>query len=104
MKCIRKFPEFAGYTITIQEAIEILKNERPGCGEKAIYTEGRKCEAYDIAISALEKQLPKEREIKGGIPHCPVCGEIAKTDTGNSFADYWLSFCNKCGQKLGSDK
>lgn len=33
-----------------QEEINILMNERPGCGEKVTYTEGEKCEAYDIAI------------------------------------------------------
>lgn len=38
-----------------QRTIEILKNERPGCGEKILYTEEEKCEAYDIAISELEK-------------------------------------------------
>lgn len=50
--------------MTIQKAIEILKNERPGCGEKAIYTESERCESYDVAISALEKQIPK-KPIKG---------------------------------------
>ena len=89
--------------MTIQKAIEILKNERPGCGEKVIYTESERFESYDIAISALEKQLPNKCEIKDGVPYCPCCGEIATTDTGDSFLDYWLRFCNKCGQKLGSD-
>ena len=39
----------------VREAIEIMKNERPSCGEKIVYTEGEKCEAYDIAIEALEQ-------------------------------------------------
>ena len=39
----------------VREAIEIMKNERPSCGEKIVYTEGEKCEAYDIAIDALEQ-------------------------------------------------
>ena len=50
--------------MTIQKAIEILKNERPGCGEKVIYTESERCESYDIAISASEKQISK-KPIKG---------------------------------------
>ena len=58
----------------------------------------------DIAILALEKQIPKKYEFKDRVPYCPCCGEIATTNTGDSFLDYWLSFCNKCGQKLGSDK
>ena len=42
--------------MTREEAIEILENERPHCGEKAVYTEGERCEAYDMAISALRQQ------------------------------------------------
>ena len=42
--------------MTREEAIEILENERPHCGEKAVYTEGERCEAYDMAISALRHQ------------------------------------------------
>lgn len=69
-----------------QEAIEILKNERPGCGEKIPYTEEEKCEAYDIAISELEKQTPKKvvdrslvKDIGiviGFVGRCPNCNEI----------------------------
>lgn len=58
----------------------------------------------DMAILALEKRIPKKYEFKDRVPYCPCCGEIATTNTGDSFLDYWLSFCNKCGQKLGSDK
>ena len=42
--------------MTTNEAIEIIENERPHCGEKAVYTEGERCEAYDMAISALRQQ------------------------------------------------
>lgn len=69
-----------------QDAIEILKNERPGCGEKIPYTEEEKCEAYDIAISELEKQIPKkvvDRSlvkdigiVVGFVGRCPSCNEI----------------------------
>ena len=46
----------------IIEAIKILINESPGCGEKMTYTEGEKCEAYDAAIKALE-EIQQYREI-----------------------------------------
>ena len=64
----------------VREAINILANERPSCGEKIVYTEGEKCEAYDIAIEALEKQLPKKPIIKSEFMleyefECPVCGK-----------------------------
>jgi hypothetical protein len=43
--------------MTESEATMILKNEMPGCGEKIIFAEGEKCEAYEMAIQALEKQI-----------------------------------------------
>lgn len=85
--------------MTIQEAIKWMKTIKGLY--KPLLKEAN--EACDVAIQALEKQLPKKYEIKDGVPYCPCCGEIATTDTGDSFLDYWLRFCNKCGQKLGSD-
>lgn len=84
-----------------QDAIEILKNERPGCGEKIPYTEEEKCEAYDIAISAIEKQIPKKpikTNNETGIRYtdsfrCPNCG---RSFSGTGIA----SFCYHCGQAL----
>lgn len=43
-----------------EDAIEILKNERPGCGEKITYTEEEKCEAYNVAIHAMRKEWKHE--------------------------------------------
>lgn len=34
-----------------EEAIEIISNYRPGCGEKITYAEGEVCEAYDVTRS-----------------------------------------------------
>ncbi len=84
-----------------QEAIDILMNERPGCGEKVTYTEGERCEAYDIAISAIEKQIPKKpikTNDETGIRYtdsyrCPNCG---RSFSGTGIA----SFCYNCGQSL----
>lgn len=85
--------------MTIQEALKWMKTIKGLY--KPLLKEAN--EACDVAIQALEKQLPNKYEIKDGVPYCPCCGEIATTDTGDSFLDYWLRFCNKCGQKLGSD-
>lgn len=90
--------------MTIQNAIENLKLFPDWNVDDGWLTENEMNELCDMAISALEKQLPKKYEIKDGVPYCQCCGEIATTNTGDSFLDYWLSFCNKCGQKLGSDK
>lgn len=50
--------------MTEKIAIEILNNEKPSCGEKIIYPEGEGCEAYGMAIEALEKQMLKKPIIK----------------------------------------
>lgn len=84
-----------------QEVIEILKNERLWCGEKIPYTEEEKCESYDIAISAIEKQIqkkPKKTNDETGIRYtdsyrCPNCG---RSFSGTGIA----SFCYHCGQAL----
>ena len=87
----------------IREAIEIMRNERPGCGEKIIYTESEKCESYDIAIEALEKQLPKKvenrteyRNLYGHLifykGFCPSCGRVVESYRNNS--------CHICTQRL----
>ena len=85
--------------MTIQEAIGMQESiKRFHRYDEEVESSG------DMAILALEKQIPKKYEFKDRVPYCPCCGEIATTNTGDSFLDYWLSFCNKCGQKLGSDK
>ncbi|MGN1158344.1 MAG: hypothetical protein ACI4TK_19400 [Agathobacter sp.] len=50
--------------MTAEEAIVILENERPSCGEKVVYPEGERCEAYDMAISALRAQQELESNLK----------------------------------------
>lgn len=48
-------------------------------------------EAFDMAISALEKQIPK----KPKSVFCPQCGEEFTDD------DCWSSdYCRKCGQAI----
>ena len=75
----------------IREAIEIMRNERPGCGEKIIYTESEKCESYDIAIEALEKQLPKKVEYEDGF-------------SNNGFARYRMAKCPTCDRWYNSNE
>lgn len=89
-----------------QEAIAIMKNERPGCGEKIPYTEGEKCEAYDIAISAIDKQIPKKTVMKRYFDDldeeylcCPTCGEILTDRIPFDNKDFYFH-CMNCGQKF----
>lgn len=51
--------------------------------------------------AAREKQMPKKVVKNGKRSYkCPCCGESAKTETGDSFIDYRLDYCDGCGQKL----
>ena len=96
----------------VQEAIKYMEDEIR-CIQKAPYCD-KDCancslvkeeepllEAFYMAIKALEKQIPKKVILNEyGCPYCASCGNVATTDTGDSFLDYWLTYCNKCGQKL----
>ena len=56
--------------------------------------------AYEMAIQALEKQIPKKVVMERNIYICPNCGENAETDCGDDMLDYRLNYCDNCGQKL----
>lgn len=105
--------------MTESEATMILKNEMPGCGEKIIFAEGEKCEAYEMAIQSLEKHIPKKPVHDGcfdsegmwhewnginGRPYdlCPNCNTNLCCEMNY---DNKPKYCKHCGQKLDwSDK
>ena len=71
----------------IEEAIKHAKEQKEIFG-------GTHGEFLDIAIQALEKQIPKQpKEVKGQYdtykPVCPVCGN-----------DFLGEYCDECGQKI----
>ena len=53
-----------------------------------------------VAIQALEKQLPKKVVEDKNIYICPHCGANVETDCGDDMLDYRLNYCDNCGQKL----
>ena len=53
--------------------------------------------SIEIAIEALEKQIPK-KVVKND--KCPICGANVETDCGDDMLDYRLNYCDNCGQKL----
>ena len=73
-----------------EEAIQILDNERPHCGEKVTYSEGERCEAYDMAIEAL-RERPKGQWLKDS--HGPYCSNCKRYTPLIIPED----FCGKCG-------
>ena len=83
----------------VREAIEIIKSNYPTSGYYML------CEALDIAIEALEKQLPKRPNFSGDgyapdgtfvydMWECPCCGEEYEVD----YDEY--DYCPNCGQRL----
>lgn len=50
-------------------------------------------EALDMAIEALEKQIPEKVKIENGYFECPYCQTDIEIDKGKSY-------CEVCGQAL----
>ena len=87
--------------MTREEAIEILENERPHCGEKAVYTEGERCEAYDMAISALRQQEGKDTYAPTNADHIrsmtdEELANIIECPYGNPYFDEHLPCKGSC--------
>ena len=85
----------------VREAIEIIKSNYPTSGYYML------CEALDIAVEALEKQLPKktrENGMQDGLIRkikyytCPTCGNCLLTEMMNERQN--TSYCWDCGQRL----
>ena len=88
--------------MTIEESIKLLKIQKPviGCKEykKPLMT------AYDMAIEALEKQIPKKPYLSGDgywngqlvydTWTCPNCSKSYEVDYDN------YDYCPECGQRI----
>lgn len=58
-------------------------------------------EIRDIAIEALEKQLPKKVENWNGQASCPRCKRLfGNMEDVKMFRDWDSDCCNHCGQRL----
>ncbi len=79
------------------EAIKELHEIRPRGG----IIPQKRAEALDVAIQALEKQVPRKVKNSGEeIPfewYCPTCGELLCDD---GYKDTDIKYCEYCGQKL----
>lgn len=77
----------------VREAIEDFKK----IAELLQNKESAAVEHCNIAIEALEKQLPKKPVLKrnayGGISVCPICGA----------SDYG-KYCRQCGQRIDREE
>ena len=88
--------------MTEQEAIENFKGENKILSQyaetkfqKEVFA--KKIERNNIAIKALEKQMPKKRDEMMGLfgdieYNCRVCGQLIEKN--------YYAYCPTCGQKL----
>lgn len=67
------------------EAIECLKSNKPTSGYVMLQ------ESIDIAIKALEKQIPKKPIDRCMYKECPTCGNVEIE---------FCKHCPDCGQQL----
>ena len=79
------------------EAIRELHNIRP----RGSIIPQKRAEALDVAIKALEKQIPKKpsemqpaNKLTNGYYGCPICKNVVGID------DIQDDYCPTCGQKL----
>lgn len=88
--------------MTIQKALEIIKNEMP-------YESGVINEALNMVENALEKQIPKKLKPRGEFDPsgqykrfcCPRCNkwQYTKVD-GRIVTGIMSAYCPSCGQAL----
>ncbi|WP_462364713.1 hypothetical protein [Roseburia inulinivorans] len=78
--------------MTESEAIMIIDNKKPSCGEKIIFAEGDRCEAIEMAINALEG-IQKYRTI-GTVEECRAAVEMQTAIPRELIEGKY--FCPKC--------
>ena len=81
--------------MTREEAIVIMQNEQPHCGKRITFTEEERCEAYDMAIEAIQKQIPQQPTIENGFVKCPACELYIRFPIMDRYNN-----CPECGQAL----
>lgn len=78
----------------VREAIETIKSNYPTSGYYML------CEALDIAIEALEKQLPKKPIDKSGVKdNDTIYGYVGRCPSCNDIVDDSMIVCD-CTQVL----
>lgn len=90
--------------MTYEEAIKLLKEDKSLYETEICFAgdgtpEGDLIMALDMAIEALEKQIPKKPIGKYTSYKCPVCGRRVRSGKGSSSrgVDY---YCQRCGQAI----
>ena len=83
----------------IEEAIEHYETQNEYCEDKEAYQDEYKCN--DLAMKALEKQVPEAPMIISETYHCPECGASIQVKQNVGGVDVTADrFCRNCGQAL----
>ena len=85
--------------MTYEEAILRIKNHNEVHQRKERFAV-KITEALNLAITALEKQIPKVAEHEDGVwSICPCCGGSVCNDTEHA-VNREVSYCEHCGQAI----
>ena len=84
--------------MTNEEAINELRDRYLSI---SAYADKKQCDkankAIDMAIQALEKQIPKQITDDEAFGSCPACGYVFNSELVN---EYDIKYCPFCGQAL----
>ena len=87
--------------MTEKEAIKYLEIMKLGTEDNSV-GEIQK-EMYDMAIKALEKQIPKKPNEKLGLYECPICNSGVGFRVGfrsDEVCYEGFNYCSNCGQAI----
>ena len=95
--------------MTYEEAISILTKDRALClfnpwtGDVGPLNEDCRmsAEAMNLAIKALEKQIPKKPLHMHKNYYCPICKEDGWMLWDDAIPNDMDKYCGKCGQAIG---
>ena len=83
--------------MTYEEAIKHFKSLQKR------YTKehnGRMCEKVNLALEALEKQIPKKPLLMHKNYYCPICKEDGWMLWDDAIPNDMDKYCGKCGQAI----
>ena len=85
--------------MTYEEAIKNINALNAVCGQKGLY-DAEFESALALAISALEKQIPKKPLHMHKNYYCPICKEDGWMLWDDAIPNDMDKYCGKCGQAI----
>lgn len=85
--------------MTYKEAIKNINALNAVCGQKGLY-DAEFESALELAILALEKQIPKKPLHMHKNYYCPICKEDGWMLWDDAIPNDMDKYCGKCGQAI----